>query len=93
MVSPHTVHSLLGKVLLLPRNEVVRGSAAGGLFTSTRISHQGRDRVRCDAVRWQGVTTLRAHAREKEQLRQRAAARRNRVRSAQTKLDLVLEAE
>jgi hypothetical protein len=34
MVSPHTAHSLLGKVLLLPRNEAVRGGAAGVLFTS-----------------------------------------------------------
>ena len=37
-----------------------------------------------DAVRWQGVTTLRAHAREAEQRSQRAAARLNRVRSALT---------
>jgi len=37
-----------------------------------------------DAARWQGATTLRAHAREKEQRRQRAAARLNRVRSALT---------
>ena len=35
-----------------------------------------------DAVRWQGVTTLRAHAREEEQRRQRAVARLDRVRSA-----------
>ena len=38
----------------------------------------------CDAVRWQGATTLRAHAREEEQHGQRAAARLNRVRSALT---------
>ena len=38
----------------------------------------------CAAVRWQGATTLRAHAREEEQRRQRAAARLNRVRSALT---------
>ena len=37
-----------------------------------------------DAVRWQGVTTLRAPAREAEQRSQRAAARLNRVRSALT---------
>ena len=37
-----------------------------------------------DAVRWQDVTTLRAHAREAEQRGQRAAARLNRVRSALT---------
>ncbi len=46
----------------------------------------------CDAVRWQGVTTLRARAREEEQRSQRAAARLNRVCSARYKLDLVLEA-
>jgi hypothetical protein len=78
--------------------------------------HQGRARVGCDAVRWQGETTPRARAREAEtghkqslrtvcacrgpkplalaeQRRQRAAARLNRVCSARTKLDLVLEAE
>ena len=44
----------------------------------------GPARVGCDAVRWQGVTTLRAHAREEEQRRQRAVARRNRARSALT---------
>ena len=44
----------------------------------------GRARVGRDAVRWQGATTLRAHAREKEQRHQRAAARPNRVRSAVT---------
>ena len=38
----------------------------------------------CDAVGWQGVTTLRAYAREEEQRGQRAAARLNRVRSALT---------
>jgi len=38
-----------------------------------------------DAVRWQGVTTLRAHAREEEQRGQRAASRLNRVRSAVTR--------
>ena len=38
----------------------------------------------CDAVGWQGVTTLRAHAREEEQRSQRAAAQLNRVRSALT---------
>ena len=44
----------------------------------------GRARVGCDAVGWQGATTLRAHAREEEQRGQRAAARLNRVRSALT---------
>jgi hypothetical protein len=44
----------------------------------------GRARVGCDAVRWQGVTTLRARAREEEQRRQRTAARLNRVCSALT---------
>ena len=44
----------------------------------------GRARVGCDAVRWQGATTLRARAREEEQRGQRAAARLNRVRSAVT---------
>ena len=53
---------------------------------------QGRARVGCDAVRWQGATTLRARARKEEQRGQRAAARRNRVRSARYKLDLALEA-
>jgi hypothetical protein len=42
--------------------------------------------VGCDAVRWQGATTLRARAREEEQGRQRAAARLNRVRSAVTQM-------
>ena len=58
-----------------------------------RIFHQGRARVGCDAVRWQGETTLRAHARKEEQRSQRAAARLNRVCSARTKLDLALEAK
>jgi hypothetical protein len=40
--------------------------------------------VGCDAVRWQGVTLLRARARKAEQRGQRAAARLNRVRSAFT---------
>jgi hypothetical protein len=57
-----------------------------------RIFHQGRARVGCDAVRWQGETTLRARAREEEQRGQRAAARLNRVCSARYKLDLALEA-
>ncbi len=47
----------------------------------------------CDAVRWQGVTTLRARAREEEQRSPRAAARLNRVCSARYKLDLALEAK
>ena len=44
----------------------------------------GRARVGCDAVGWQGATTLRAYAREEKQRGQRAAARLNRVRSALT---------
>ena len=47
----------------------------------------------CDAVRWQGETTLRARARKEEQRSQRAAARLNRVCSARYKLDLALEAK
>jgi hypothetical protein len=46
----------------------------------------GRARVGCDAVRWQGVTTLRARARKAEQRGQCAAARLNRVRSAFTQV-------
>ena len=42
----------------------------------------GRARVGHDAVRWPGVPTLRAHAREQEQRGQRAVARLNRVLSA-----------
>ena len=38
----------------------------------------------CDAVGWQGATTLRAHAREEEQRSQHAASQLNRVRSALT---------
>ena len=37
-------------------------------------------------MRWQGATTLRAHAREEKQRRQRAAARLDRVRSALTQV-------
>jgi len=44
----------------------------------------GRARVGRDGVRWQGATTLRAHAREEEQRRQRAPVRLSRVRSAVT---------
>ncbi len=44
----------------------------------------GRARVGGQAVRWQGVTTLRARAREEEQRRQRGACPFNRVRSALT---------
>jgi hypothetical protein len=45
--------------------------------------------VGCDAVRWQGETTLRARAREEEQRSQRAAALLNRARSALTQLVMV----
>jgi hypothetical protein len=58
-----------------------------------RMFHQVRARVGGYAVRWQGVTTLRARAREEEQRSQRAAAPLNRVRSARNKLDLALEAK
>ena len=44
----------------------------------------GRARAGRDAVRWQGATTLRAHARKEEQRRQRAAAWLARVCSAFT---------
>ncbi|MFM2449205.1 MAG: hypothetical protein RIS44_1655 [Pseudomonadota bacterium] len=44
----------------------------------------GHARVGCAAVRWQGVTTLRARAREEKQRRQRAAVQFNRVCSAFT---------
>ncbi len=52
----------------------------------------GRARVGCDAVRWQGATTVStegaqvrtARARKEEQRSQRAAAQLNRVRSALT---------
>jgi len=40
--------------------------------------------VGCDAVRQQGATTLRAHAREEEQRRWRAVAQLNRMCSALT---------
>jgi hypothetical protein len=62
-------------------------------FWLARIFHRGHARVGCDAVRWQGETTLRAHARKEEQRSQRAAARLARVCSARTKLDLALEAK
>ena len=45
--------------------------------------------VGCDAVRWQGETTLRAHARKEEQRRQQPETRLNRVLSAFTKQALV----
>ena len=47
----------------------------------------------CDAVRWQGETTLRADARKEEQRSQRAATRLNRVCSARYKLEMELEAK
>ena len=50
----------------------------------------GRARVGCDAVRWQGATTLRAHARKAEQHRQRDVARLTRARSAVTLQVMVL---
>ena len=59
----------------------VDGQRQGRLNLETAV---GRARVGRDAVRWQDVTTLRAHVREAEQRRQRAAARLNRVRSALT---------
>ena len=44
----------------------------------------GRARAGRDGVRWQGATTLRAHARKEEQRRQSAAAWPARVCSALT---------
>ena len=44
----------------------------------------------CAAVRWQGATTLRAHAREEEQRGQRDVARLTRVRSAVTQMGKVI---
>jgi hypothetical protein len=58
-----------------------------------RIFHQGHVRVGCDAVRWQGETTLRARAREEEQRGRRTAARLNRACSAWYELDLAFEAK
>ena len=58
--------------------------AERGATSVTLETAVGRGRVSCDAVGWQGATTLRAHAREEEQRSQRAAARLNRVRSALT---------
>ena len=46
----------------------------------------GHARVGCDAVRQQGATTLRAHAREEEQRRWRAVAQLNRACSALTQV-------
>ena len=43
-----------------------------------------RARVGCDAVRWQGATRPRAHARNEKQRRQRAVAQLTRARSALT---------
>ena len=43
-----------------------------------------RARVGRNTVRWQGATTLWAHAHEEEQRGQRAVVRLNRVRSAVT---------
>jgi hypothetical protein len=46
--------------------------------------------VGCDAVHWQGVTTLRARAREEEQRGQRTASQLNRARSALTQRVMVV---
>jgi hypothetical protein len=62
---------------------------AGQLAINLRTA-VGRARVGRDAVRWQGATTLRAHAREEEQRRQRTVARLNRVRSALTRMVMVI---
>ena len=56
-----------------------------------RIFHEGRVRVGCATVRWQGATTRWADAHKEEQRRQRTVAQLNRVRSARYKLDWVLE--
>jgi hypothetical protein len=69
-----------------------RYAAEHGLILA-RMFHQGRARVGCDAVRWQGEMTLRARAREEEQRSQRTSARLNQVCSARYKLDLALEAK
>jgi len=53
----------------------------GLLNLETAVGHA---RVRCDGVRWQGETTLRAPARKKKQRRKQAPARLHRVRSAVT---------
>ena len=68
-------------------NSTVRGRADRAIHAPVAVTLEtavGRARVGCDAVGWQGATTLRAHAREEEQRSQRAAARLNRVRSAFT---------
>ena len=46
------------------------GQPASVMILETAV---GRARAGCDAVRWQGVTMRRAHARKEEQRRQRAA--------------------
>jgi len=59
----------------------VLGSSRRTLNLDSAVGHA---RVGCDAVRQQGATTLRAHAREEEQRRWRAVAQLNRVCSALT---------
>lgn len=54
--------------------------------------NQGRARVCCDAVGWQGATTQWADAHQEEQRRQRTVARLNRVCSVRCKLDWGIEA-
>jgi len=58
-----------------------RGHALVGFNLDSAV---GRARAGRAAACWQGVTTLRAHAREEEQRSQRVAARLDRVRSALT---------
>ena len=53
----------------------------GGFDLETAV---GRARVGCDGVRWQGLTTRRAHARKEEQCGQRRPALLNRMPSAVT---------
>ncbi|MCZ2438600.1 MAG: hypothetical protein LC119_00305 [Burkholderiales bacterium] len=60
--------------------------AAGQIAEVNLEAAVGRARVDRAAVRWQGATTLRARAREKEQRRQRTAARLNQVRSVLTRM-------
>ena len=63
---------------------MVARSAVKRLYQLSLETAVGRARVGCDAVRWQGATTRRAHARKAKQRRQHAAAWLNRAGSAFT---------